>query len=48
MTTIRVSINLRELQSFYRLRSDRHAQWEIRDVAEDVKEQLSEYTKDSA
>ena len=48
MTTIRVSMNLRELQSFYRLRSDRHAQWEIRDVAEDVKERLAEYTKDSA
>lgn len=48
MTTIRVSMNLRELQSFYRLRSDRHAQWEIRDVAEGVKERLTEYTKDSA
>lgn len=46
-TTIRVSMNLRELQSFYKLRSDKHAQWEIRDVAEDIKTKLLEYTSDS-
>lgn len=46
-TTIRVSMNLRELQSFYHLRSDSHAQWEIRDVAEEVKTKLKEYTADS-
>ncbi len=33
-TSINVTMNLRELESFYFLRSDKHAQWEIRQLAE--------------
>lgn len=33
-TSINVTMNLRELESFYFLRADKHAQWEIRQLAE--------------
>lgn len=35
-TDIIVTMNLREFMSFYALRSDRAAQWEIRELAEDM------------
>lgn len=35
-TALNVTMNLRELESFYKLRADRAAQWEIRDLAHDV------------
>lgn len=33
-TAINVTMNLRELEAFYKLRADKHAQWEIRQLAE--------------
>ena len=39
-TSVNVTMNLRELESFYKLRADRHAQWEIRDLANKLMSQL--------
>lgn len=39
-TAIVVTMNLREFASFYALRSDSHAQWEIRDLAEEMRGEL--------
>lgn len=33
-TAINVTMNIRELEAFYKLRADKHAQWEIRQLAE--------------
>ena len=35
-TDIWVTMNFRELRSFFKLRCDRHAQWEIRDLAKEM------------
>ena len=35
-TDIIVTMNLREFMSFYKARSDKAAQWEIRELAEDM------------
>lgn len=39
-TTIVVTMNLRELASFWGLRSDKHAQWEIRELAYEMRAAL--------
>lgn len=39
-TAIVVTMNLREFASFYALRSDSHAQWEIRELAEEMRGEL--------
>ena len=38
--SINVTMNLRELESFYKLRADKHAQWEIRGLANELMLQL--------
>lgn len=45
-TEIVVTMNARELQSFYALRSDSHAQWEIRALAHEVRRALADSTRD--
>lgn len=40
-TNINMTMNLRELESFYRLRSDRSAQWEIRNLTSQIMDALS-------
>ena len=40
-TNLVVTMNLRELESFYKLRSDKAAQWEIRELAESMLEKVS-------
>lgn len=48
-TAINVTMNLRELESFYKLRADKHAQWEIRRLAyalmDELREQGSEWAQ---
>ena len=44
-TAIVMTMNLRELQSFYTLRSDTHAQWEIRELAHAMREALLDATQ---
>lgn len=39
-TAIVATMNLREFASFYALRSDSHAQWEIRELAEEMRGEL--------
>ena len=39
-TCINVTMNLRELESFYFLRADKHAQWEIRRLAWELMDRL--------
>lgn len=41
-TSINVTMNLRELESFYRLRANEHAQWEIRRLAYTLMDELRE------
>ena len=41
-TSINVTMNLRELESFYKLRADKHAQWEIRRLAYALMDELHE------
>lgn len=40
-TNINMTMNIRELESFYRLRADRSAQWEIRNLAGEIMNELS-------
>lgn len=47
-TEIVMTMNLRELQSFYALRSDAHAQWEIRGLAHAMREVLLDVTQNDA
>ena len=47
-TAIVMTMNLRELQSFYALRSDTHAQWEIRELAHAMREALLDVTQNDA
>ena len=48
-TAINVTMNLRELETFYQLRADRHAQWEIRRLAfalmDELREQGAEWAR---
>lgn len=48
-TAINVTMNLRELEAFYKLRADRHAQWEIRRLAyalmDEIREQGAEWAQ---
>lgn len=46
-STITVTMNLREFKSFHALRSDRHAQWEIRAMSDGMLDALREETKGS-
>lgn len=46
-STITVTMNLREFKSFHDLRSDRHAQWEIRAMSDGMLDALREETKGS-
>lgn len=39
-TSINVTMNLREFVNFYALRADKHAQWEIRELAEEMRGEL--------
>ena len=39
-TNINMTMNLRELESFYRLRADHSAQWEIRNLAGEIMNEL--------
>lgn len=39
-TSVVMTMNLRELESFYKLRSDHAAQWEIRELAESMLEKV--------
>lgn len=39
-TSINVTMNLREFINFYDLRADRHAQWEIRELADKMMKEL--------
>jgi thymidylate synthase (FAD) len=39
-TEVAVTYNLRQWRHFLRIRTDRHAQWEIRDIATDICKQL--------
>lgn len=39
-TSVNVTMNLRELESFYFLRADKHAQWEIRRLAWELMDRL--------
>lgn len=39
-TSVNVTMNLRELESFYKLRADKHAQWEIRRLAWELMDRL--------
>ena len=41
-TAINVTMNLRELEAFYKLRADKHAQWEIRQLAYALMDELRE------
>ena len=41
-TAINVTMNLRELEAFYKLRADKHAQWEIRQLAYTLMDELRE------
>jgi thymidylate synthase (FAD) len=45
-TSIVVTMNLRELQSFYELRTDPHAQWEIRSLAHAMRTSLMDVAED--
>lgn len=45
-TSLYMTANFREWRHFLKLRLDRHAQWEIRSVACEVYEKLSEIAKD--
>lgn len=47
-TEIVMTMNLRELQSFYALRSDEHAQWEIRGLSHAMRDELLDATRDDA
>lgn len=47
-TEITVTMNLREFLHFYDLRSDKKAQWEIREMAEEMFDTLREYSSDWA
>lgn len=47
-TEIVMTMNLRELQSFYVLRSDVHAQWEIRRLTHAMREALLDVTQNDA
>lgn len=40
-TTITMTMNLRELYHFFHLREDSHAQWEIRELATSLREEIS-------
>ncbi len=42
-TSINVTMNLRELEAFYKLRADKHAQWEIRQLAYALMDELREH-----
>ena len=39
-TSISVTMNLREFANFYELRADKHAQWEVRELAEEMRGEL--------
>ena len=39
-TSINVTMNLREFANFYELRADKHAQWEIRELAEEMRGEM--------
>lgn len=43
-TSITITMNMRELSSFWGLRSDSHAQWEIRGLAHEMRKALVEET----
>ena len=47
-TAVNVTMNLREFESFYRLRADRAAQWEIRDLAAAMADALAEQSAEWA
>ena len=47
-TEITVTMNLREFLHFYDLRSDKKAQWEIREMADEMFDTLREYSSDWA
>lgn len=47
-TEIVMTMNLRELQSFYALRNDAHAQWEIRGLSHVMRDALLDATRDDA
>lgn len=44
-TSLVMTMNLRELWHFLELREDRHAQWEIRELAEEIREKVEEVSE---